>query len=131
MTLFALFGGKSKKLCQINKIFQQKLIFGHFSWSKIPESEFDKEPYGLEFATKIANFLKKKGSLILNEHRDYCGVGFEFSKGTYIFGHVYDGTLLEKIKIFEKKGKFVEWMRNNQRIYKKDLLKFIEEGIKT
>lgn len=122
-----------------------------FSWTKVSESEFNKEPYGNELATKLANFLEKEGKFIPRIHRDYCGVGFEFSNGKFYFGHVYDGYCDNDIKTFDKKDDLIEWlskkndykmsgfdskedlyettewMRNNQRIYKEDIQKFINE----
>lgn len=46
--------------------------------------------YGKELAYSVANLLKTIGP-IAEMHRDYCGVGFIYHNGVFIYTHFYDG----------------------------------------
>ena len=110
----------------------------------------DTSRYGIVFASTFADALEKKGILSPSEHQGYCGVGFHVHKGRFVFSRVWDGCMMENIKSFGNKEKFIEWLshqcdysmsgddqddkdlyeensfyRNNQRMYRSAMEAFI------
>lgn len=126
------------------------MVDNEYSWSQVNESDFSKKIYGKEFATEVANSLEQKTQLFHNTHRDYCGTGFYYQNGKYMFCYVYDGFPDKHIKEFDNRDNFIEWLgaqndwnmsgcnpeavelfekdlftRNNQRCLKKTLETFL------
>ena len=110
----------------------------------------DTSKYGIVFASTFADALEKKGILCTSDHQGYCGVGFHVHEGKFLFSRVWDGSMMESIKGFINKEKFIEWLshqcdysmsgddqddkdlyekesfyRNNQRMYRSDMEAFI------
>lgn len=75
--------------------------------------------YGKQLATAVANRLKEVGQ-ISESHRDYCGVGFAYHAGAFIYTHFNDGdpdlSPLAKsgmsgiIYRFSSEQEFVNWL---------------------
>ncbi|MFD0949953.1 hypothetical protein ACFQ0F_06050 [Paraperlucidibaca wandonensis] len=78
--------------------------------------------YGNDLAEKVANHLEMIGP-INNNHRDYCGTGFIFLNGNYIYTHFQDGEadLNNEINVpdkssrgivisFDSKIDFISWL---------------------
>lgn len=110
----------------------------------------DTSNYGKTLAKQVADALERKRTMILAEHQCYCGIGFDIQSGNYNLCRVYDEVPLEILISFNNKEKFIDWLslkndfsmsgsdpndeelyektdfyRNNQRITKQDLIKFV------
>jgi hypothetical protein len=97
---------------------------------------------GQDLAMRVAKRLRMNCDLMYS-HRDYCGTGLTWSKGTFIYGRVYDGYMHQEIKSFDKEHEFVSWLseqsdatlngsdetdaffRNNQRLTHHRLYEFV------
>lgn len=93
-----------------------------------------KELYGIELASKVADYIEVYGEIIPNKHRDYCGTCYFYYEGIYGFSQVYDGypCVSVPIKKFTDKQKFISWLAgksdwnmsgydpNDLEIYEKD-----------
>jgi len=66
-------------------------------------------PFGWELAEKVANALQRNTSIGYG-HRDYCGMGFEYRQGTYFYGELWDGVILEPTYEWASKESFVAWL---------------------
>jgi len=108
--------------------------------------------YGQGLAEKVADYLTEKGDICYS-HRDYCGVGFCFRDGEYLYDHVTDGGFYgswypsspSPIRRFPDRTSFVAWLaeqsdnslsgveereaflRYNQRITRERLEKHVAE----
>ncbi len=52
--------------------------------------ELGRDPFGPEWAEKVADHLEARGSL-LDVHREYCGLGFVLHEGEFQVVEVHDG----------------------------------------
>ena len=115
----------------------------------------DPRKYGMELSQRVADFLMQKGDICYS-HRDYCGVGFCFRNGEFLYDYVYDGAIgggppypscPSPIKRFSQRSAFVAWLSeqsdeslsgaeepvealplcNNQRITRERLEKHVAE----
>ncbi len=76
--------------------------------------------YGKALAGAVAARLRETGSISNLLHRDYCGVGFAYHMGTYIYTHFNDGTpdlIINEgkgpwgiIRTFASEHDFVNWL---------------------
>lgn len=77
----------------------------------------DRSPYGLALAEAFADYLILHGTLHA-AHRDYCGVGFAYENGRFVYDFVYDGYLggwsvegmPSPLASFEERTAFVGWL---------------------
>jgi len=75
--------------------------------------------YGKELANAVATHLKEIGP-IAEMHRDYCGVGFAYQAGAFIYTHFHDGDpdlkplhksgMSGVIHKFSSEQEFVNWL---------------------
>lgn len=68
----------------------------------------DTLPLGVELATKVADALMH-GS-IGHSHRDFCGMGLEYSNGQYIYGALWDGGMDKPEQSFTSRQAFIDWL---------------------
>ena len=68
----------------------------------------DTAPFGNALAETVAEALKY-GGLGLS-HRDYCGLGLELKDGSYRYGELYDGYMMQAIHTFADRESFVNWL---------------------
>ncbi len=105
LTIYKYFG-------YLNKLVQQEesMINKRDKLNEIHPSSI--ELYGLELATKVADYLEVNGEIIPNKHRDFCGTCYYYYKGKYGFCHVYDGfpSVDYPIKEFSDKQSFINWL---------------------
>lgn len=69
----------------------------------------DPTPYGRALATRVAAALVR-GKKIMNEHRDYCGLGLVYADGAYQYVIVGDGEPVETRLRFDTQKDFIEWL---------------------
>ncbi|HAF87388.1 MAG TPA: hypothetical protein DCG13_02355 [Legionellales bacterium] len=104
----------------------------------------DTTPYERPLVESVVNWLEA-GLTLRYSHRDYCGTGFTFERGEYLYCEFNEGehTVL---KSFSSKAAFIEWLtqqsdlslarlddvnfglRNNQVITRARLIEFINEA---
>jgi len=66
------------------------------------------EKYGTALAEKVAGALLK--NTLGYSHRDYCGTGLEYNEGTYYYGELYDGYMMEPILKWSSQEDFIHWL---------------------
>ncbi|WP_224241791.1 hypothetical protein [Hyalangium gracile] len=74
-------------------------------------------PYGEELANRVADFVSRN-YCIAYSHRDYCGTGFFYLNGRFVYDHVTDGRgdfegmskLEDAIALFPDRASFVAWL---------------------
>ena len=96
---------------------------------------------GILIAEKVADHLKE-GNVLGYSHRDYCGMGLQYSGGKYLYGKLWDGYMEKAEEEFSDRNEFVNWLSaqddeslsgqdemnhlvGNQRITKNRLISFI------
>ena len=65
-----------------------------------------------ELATRVANKLAS-GKDMTKMHRDYCGIGLNFDRGTYVMGECYDGYpcgASQSSESWRSTDEFVTWL---------------------
>jgi hypothetical protein len=70
--------------------------------------EGNNEPFGMGLARKVVERLKHRS--FGYGHRDYCGMGFEYSGGMYLYGGLWDGVMEERARVFASEEELVEWL---------------------
>ncbi len=69
----------------------------------------DPTPYGRGLATRVAAALVR-GERVLNNHRDYCGLGLLYADREYQYVVVSDGEPVETRLRFAAQKDFIEWL---------------------
>lgn len=69
----------------------------------------DPTPYGRDLATRVAAALVS-GKKIMNDHRDYCGLGLLYEDRAYQYVIVADGAPVETRLRFDTQKDFIEWL---------------------
>ena len=80
------------------------------------------ESVGANLATEVSVALER-GLIVTYCHKDYCGVGLRYDKGTFIYDESHDSTVATdedllkwqeqpsiQRKTFSSRGSFVEWL---------------------
>lgn len=62
-----------------------------------------KRAYGPALAEQVAEALLA-GRRLAAYHRDYCGLGLEYRRGTFFYGEVWDGQLQQWSTIDDRPG---------------------------
>jgi len=65
--------------------------------------------YGRELAEKVAHALQRNNGIGYG-HRDYCGMGLEYRQGTFFYGELWDGSMMEPVSKWSSTEAFVEWL---------------------
>ncbi|UOQ67274.1 hypothetical protein [Hymenobacter volaticus] len=69
-------------------------------------------------AEQVATALLS-GRILASYHRDYCGMGLQYLKGTFVYGEVWDGQLQSwntfenrpaSVVTFQDQAAFVAWL---------------------
>lgn len=66
-------------------------------------------PFGWELAGKVADALQRANSIGYG-HRDYCGMGLEYRQGSFFYGELWDGVMLEPTHEWSSKENFIAWL---------------------
>jgi hypothetical protein len=67
------------------------------------------EPYGNVLAEEVADALDR-GKKVVNDHRDYCGMGLAKLEADYVYGSFDDGGPPEAMRTFAARESFVAWL---------------------
>ncbi|MBQ4912841.1 hypothetical protein J8L85_00230 [Maribacter sp. MMG018] len=129
-----------------------KINISKISFEKLTKKELqvfhnlNNENYGEKIAHKVSEKLKQsvnESDGLYFSHRDYCGIGIFFQKGSFILSTVYDGHGIDKvIAEFNSDTEFINWLSkendqsmslygekfNNQTITKLRLNWFLEDN---
>lgn len=78
----------------------------------------DPTPFGAELAARVVAELKK-GRRLVNDHRDFCGMGLLWSRGKFYYAYALDGELAVRgegwtpdhdEKVFSSDEDFLSWL---------------------
>eukprot|EP00455_Lapot_gusevi_P008072 TRINITY_DN13488_c0_g1_i2.p1 TRINITY_DN13488_c0_g1~~TRINITY_DN13488_c0_g1_i2.p1 ORF type:complete len:152 (+),score=28.29 TRINITY_DN13488_c0_g1_i2:61-456(+) len=67
-------------------------------------------PVGDQLATRVAEKIKRVGTWVQANHRDYCGHGLVYSNGEFSLVEVSDGYPVADLFKWSTQSDFVQWL---------------------